>query len=140
MDQNNQFGAGGGTSDTHAVGGGTQGRSSQAPIKRQRSPRIVQGDYPVRDMMYFTISKAELTYLGFSSGIGSATLSGALYFYTRYTELIKTTPAPPSEFLSQTFSTMIFLGALAAVSYLVFGGTILKIKWESGQRGWKLFF
>ena len=130
-------GAGGSAAAKEQLGSGPVGRAVRP---KPRNPRTVSIEHPVRDMTYFTITGAELVYLGFSSGIGSAALGGAVYLYKQYADLTSRVPLPNGEILSQTHSFVWFLGALAVVSYLVFGGTVLKIKWSSGQRGWRLLF
>jgi hypothetical protein len=95
---------------------------------------------PDRDMTVYKISSQELAYLGLSSGVGSASLGAAVFFYKKYAELANRTPRPDSDWIAQTYATMSTFAAFAAVLYLVFFGTVFMIKWNSGRRWWRLIF
>lgn len=90
-------------------------------------------------MTIYKITASQLSFLGFSGGVGSLLLGGAVYFYKRLGDLQKSATAD-AELVYQTSVAMWFMGALAFTCYVVFGGIIMTVKWSHGKRGWKLIF
>jgi hypothetical protein len=109
---------------------------------KRDKPKHVNATYTELAVKYFTITNTHLGFLGFSSGIGSVAIYAALSTRKEYLELMKNVPVnvpvPDNvEFLGDSWKLWF---AVALVSYLVFFGTVLRVKWNNGQRWFDLIF
>ena len=92
-------------------------------------------------MKSYTVSANEMMIMGATSALGSFALYGAIYFYKHWVELSKLAPTPKDvDMLGMVSGSAIFCIAATVFCYGLLGGIIVRIKWESGVRWWRLLF
>jgi len=132
------IGSGGGDQAGHGVtAGNAPGRST--PAREQRGRGRARPKHPDRDVKYYTVSANELMIVSATGIVGSAFLYGATHFYAKWLEMGKQ-PNHDIELLGTLQWGWLLFGVSAILSYAFMGGVVLRIKWESGDRWWRLLF